>query len=78
MGVNMNENCKGCGNLGMGREECFYTKIGIREFPNCVCSSCLIKSVCHSLCDDFYRMIKKKEDIALGSIYLRSVHELNG
>jgi len=74
----MVSNCKGCRNAGIGREECCYTKAGIREFHNCVCQLCLIKAICHSLCDDFYGMIREKENTALLFIYLRSVHELKG
>jgi hypothetical protein len=59
----MNENCRGCECLAKNKKECHYTHVGVIEFPNCVCSSCLIKTLCHDFCDDFYKMIYKEKDI---------------
>jgi hypothetical protein len=57
------ENCKGCGSLSINSAECFFTKVGIPAFSDCPCQICLIKSLCHALCDDFYKMIDRERNI---------------
>ena len=59
----INNNCRGCVNLSGNGVECFYTKVGIPAFSNCPCQICLIKLLCHTLCDDFFRMIDKEKNI---------------
>jgi hypothetical protein len=57
----VNEKCKGCGYQMKIRPECGFTKPGIPAFSDCPCQMCLIKSLCHALCDDFCKMIDKEK-----------------
>jgi len=52
-------NCKGCSHQMKVRPECCFTKSGILSLENCLCETCLIKTVCSDVCDDFKETIQK-------------------
>lgn len=50
-----NENCKGCSSLtvDMKRKLQVCVNIDTGLIDNCPCQSCLVKAVCHQVCDEY-------------------------
>jgi hypothetical protein len=55
---NVDKKCAGCLSLEYDDGECKFTNMGTASILNCHCHSCLLKTVCTDMCDEFYKIVQ--------------------
>jgi hypothetical protein len=70
----LDKKCKGCSYIMLyyGKLRCSFTTSDVRVLPNCLCSRCLIKTICSEICEDFRKMVDEDPKIIIPLwVYIR-------
>lgn len=50
--------CKGCSHFMKRIKECSFTHHGVAYLEDCLCSECLVKSMCEIVCNPLRQQVK--------------------